>query len=181
VKKPGLLLIGNVVWALSIHAKTKKSIGMNQDLGNLSLISSFLLLKSVLYSVCNTSHPQLDQELLRLSTQSDACSIVVPPVCGTLVLVDGCSSNILDRLMPLFNIWMKATSMSALVSMISTVLKPCLDRVLNLTLNSQYAPKELVWKESRLTKKKENTKRSKEVLLPTLLFKPLKIRRLVIQ
>lgn len=69
----GVSLTGNAVWALSIPARIKRSIGTNQDPGKHSLIKSFHLPKQVLFSVSNMYPPHLEKVPLELLTHSDAC------------------------------------------------------------------------------------------------------------
>jgi len=153
---------------------------MSQDPGNSWLIRLYHSRKLVLFSVCNISHLQLVQVSPKLWTLSDACSTVVSQVCGNSVLEPGYLLSMLGLLKKLEPTWTKAISMSVPASTISMASRKCLVKVPSLTLNSQLAQRKPVSKESRLMRKRDNTKKNKKDKPVLPLLQPPKTKRSVI-
>lgn len=134
---------GNAEWVLLISAEMLLWTGTSQEHGKPLLISSSHLLKSELFSVSNTLPPKLDQELLVLLTQLDACSITGDQTHGNSVQPLGCYLNTQEspRTQPSSPIWIPPISTSAPASTMSTESRVCSVLVLNPAQNSHLAQK----------------------------------------
>ena len=144
------------------------------------MIRSFHLQKSVLCSVFNTSHPQLDQVLPKLWTHLDACLIVVFQVHGNMELVSGFWSSTVDGIKILCHRWITPTSTFAPVFTIWTVLNRCSVNQQSLMLHFQFVQRLLNLRESKQEKKNISTSNSYQTLLVKNLSKLLKPKKFLI-